>query len=146
MGTWGTGPFDSDLAADFIDELEGLAPEQIIDVLRRAFQRVANSGARVDGGDGVEAVAAAALVASTIPNSRIVIDSEDGPREPLPELPASLRALARQSLHDVLQDGSELATSWVDGADADQWRQEMHQILQALDTPAVNRRRHRCRG
>ncbi|MEV8361981.1 DUF4259 domain-containing protein [Streptomyces niveus] len=24
MGTWGTGPFDSDLAADFVDELEGL--------------------------------------------------------------------------------------------------------------------------
>ncbi|MEV8597829.1 DUF4259 domain-containing protein [Streptomyces sp. NPDC052012] len=25
MGTWGTGPFDSDLAADFVDELEGLS-------------------------------------------------------------------------------------------------------------------------
>ncbi|MFE0887311.1 DUF4259 domain-containing protein, partial [Streptomyces rochei] len=24
MGTWGTGPFDSDLAADFVDELERL--------------------------------------------------------------------------------------------------------------------------
>ncbi|MFC8840104.1 DUF4259 domain-containing protein [Streptomyces griseoincarnatus] len=24
MGTWGTGPFDSDLAADFVDELEEL--------------------------------------------------------------------------------------------------------------------------
>ncbi|WP_413254381.1 DUF4259 domain-containing protein [Streptomyces europaeiscabiei] len=26
MGTWGTGPFDSDLAADFVYELEGLTP------------------------------------------------------------------------------------------------------------------------
>ncbi|MFD7057718.1 DUF4259 domain-containing protein, partial [Streptomyces mirabilis] len=26
MGTWGTGPFDSDLAADFVDGLEGLPP------------------------------------------------------------------------------------------------------------------------
>ncbi|MDO0916979.1 DUF4259 domain-containing protein [Streptomyces sp. DT2A-34] len=33
MGTWGTGPFDSDLAADFVDELEGLSSEQIINVL-----------------------------------------------------------------------------------------------------------------
>ncbi|MGA5227223.1 DUF4259 domain-containing protein [Streptomyces koyangensis] len=26
MGTWGTRPFDSDLAADFVDELEGQPP------------------------------------------------------------------------------------------------------------------------
>ncbi|MFF2638934.1 DUF4259 domain-containing protein [Streptomyces niveus] len=26
MGTWGTGPFDSDLAADFVDELGGTHP------------------------------------------------------------------------------------------------------------------------
>lgn len=51
MGTWGTGPFDSDLAADFVDELEGLTHQQVIDVLGRAFQRVTDSGERVDGGE-----------------------------------------------------------------------------------------------
>ncbi|MEU6512387.1 DUF4259 domain-containing protein [Streptomyces sp. NPDC046942] len=135
MGTWGTGPFDSDLAADFVDELEGLTRQQVIDVLGRAFQRVTDSGERVDGGDGTEAVAASALVASTLPNSPIVIDPDDGPREPLPELPVSLRASARLALDRVLQDGSEVATGWVDSADADQWRQEVRQILQALETP-----------
>ena len=135
MGTWGTGPFDSDLAADFVDELEGLTCQQVIDVLDRAFQRVTNSGARVDGGDGAEAVAAGALVASTLPDNRIVIDPDDGPREPLPELPASLRPSARLALDRVLQDGSEMATGWVDSADADQWRQEVRRILQALETP-----------
>ncbi|WP_390898813.1 DUF4259 domain-containing protein [Streptomyces cynarae] len=98
MGTWGTGPFDSDLAADFVDELEGLTHQQVIDVLERAFQRVTDSGERVDGGDGVEAVAAGALVASTLPDSPIVLDPDDGPREPLPELPASLGASARLAL------------------------------------------------
>ncbi|WP_172639448.1 DUF4259 domain-containing protein [Streptomyces tailanensis] len=83
MGTWGTGPFDSDLAADFVDELEGLSSEQIIDVLHGALQRVADSGTRVDGGDGVEAVAAAALVAAQVPGSGILIDPDDGPKEPL---------------------------------------------------------------
>lgn len=68
MGTWGTGPFDSDLAADFVDELEGLTRQQVIDVLERAFQRVTDSGERVDGADGAEAVAAGALVASTLPD------------------------------------------------------------------------------
>ncbi|MFF2937841.1 DUF4259 domain-containing protein [Streptomyces mirabilis] len=135
MGTWGTGPFDSDLAADFVDGLEGLPPQQVIDVLARALQRVASSGARVDGGDGIEAVAAAALVASTIPDSRIVIDPEDGPREPLPELPASLRRSAILALHRVLQDGSEMATGWVDSADADQWRHEVQQIMETLALP-----------
>jgi len=135
MGTWGTGPFDSDLAADFVDQLEGLTHQQVIHVLERAFQRVTGSGERVDGGDGAEAVAAGALVASTHPDSPIVIDPDDGPREPLPKLPASLRALARVALDRLLQDGSEMATGWVDSADADQWRQEVRQILHALKTP-----------
>ncbi|WP_406410556.1 DUF4259 domain-containing protein [Streptomyces sp. NBC_01614] len=39
MGTWGTGPFDSGLAADFVEELEGLPPQRVIDVLERALQR-----------------------------------------------------------------------------------------------------------
>ncbi|MFF3420846.1 DUF4259 domain-containing protein [Streptomyces sp. NPDC002698] len=135
MGTWGTGPFDSDLAADFVDELEGLTHQQVIDVLGRAFQRVTDSGERVGSGDEAEAVAAGALVASTLPDSPIVIDPDDGPREPLPNLPASLRVSARLALDRVLQDGSEMATGWVDSADADQWRQEVRQILQALETP-----------
>ncbi|MEV4975923.1 DUF4259 domain-containing protein [Streptomyces scopuliridis] len=100
-------------------------------MLERAFQRVTSSGARVDGGDGAEAVAAGALVASTIPDSPIAIDP-DGPRGPLPELPASLRESARTALDRVLQDGSELATGWVASADADRWRQEVQWILQAL--------------
>ncbi|MFH8858281.1 DUF4259 domain-containing protein [Streptomyces rochei] len=135
MGTWGTGPFDSDLAADFVDELERLTHQQVIEVLERAFQRVTDSGERIDSGDGAEAVAAGALVASTLPDSPIVIDPDDSPREPLPELPASLRASARLALDRVLQDGSDMAISWVDSADAEQWRQEVRQILRALETP-----------
>ncbi|KOV65744.1 hypothetical protein ADL00_18630, partial [Streptomyces sp. AS58] len=100
-----------------------------------AFQRVTDSGEGVDGGDGAEAIAAGALVASTLPESPIVIDPDDGPRKPLPTLPATLRASARLALHRVLQGGSEMATGWVDSADADQWRQEVRQILQALETP-----------
>ncbi|MVO88559.1 DUF4259 domain-containing protein [Streptomyces sp. p1417] len=132
MGTWGTGPFDSDLAADFVDELEGLTPQQATEVLERAFQRITDSGARVDGGDGAEAVAAAALVASTIPGSAIVIDPDDGPREPLPQLPLALHTSAALALQRVLQDGSGMLTGWVDSTDAAQWRHEVQQITEAL--------------
>ncbi|RST16371.1 DUF4259 domain-containing protein [Streptomyces sp. WAC05374] len=45
MGTWGTGPFDSDPAADFVDGLEGLTHQQVIDVVGRAFRRVTESRA-----------------------------------------------------------------------------------------------------
>ncbi|MFJ6088095.1 DUF4259 domain-containing protein [Streptomyces sp. NPDC092369] len=131
-GTWGTGPFDSDLAADFIDELDGLPSQKVIEVLERVFQRVTDSGARVDGGDGTEAVAAAALVASTIPGSGIVIDPDDGPREPLPELPLALRSSAVLALQCVLHDGSQLLTGWVDSADAAQWRSEVQRIAETL--------------
>ncbi|GAA1080627.1 hypothetical protein GCM10009605_17730 [Nocardiopsis composta] len=49
MGTWGTGPFDSDLAADFVDELGGRPPEQVIDTLGAALRCVADSDVRVGG-------------------------------------------------------------------------------------------------
>ena len=134
MGTWGTGPFDSDLAADFVAELEGLSPEQVVELLRKTLQRVADSGPRVDSGDGVEAVAAAALVAAQVPGSRMVIDPDDGPREPLPQLPVSLRALAREALRRVTEDGSEMTQGWVDGNDATIWRREVQRIHDSLAT------------
>ena len=134
MGTWGTGPFDSDLAADFVDDLERRSPEQISEVLQKTLQRVADSGTRVDSGDGVEAVAAAALVAAQVPGSGIVIDPDDGPKEPLPQLPVSLRALARRALTRVMEDGSELTQGWVGSNDAIAWHQEVQSILDALDT------------
>ncbi|MGC4980251.1 DUF4259 domain-containing protein [Streptomyces sp. DT193] len=132
MGTWGTGPFDSDLAGDFTDGLRELAPQQIISALEGALRRVADSGPRLDGGDEAEAVAAAALVAAQIPGSKVVISPEDGLHKPLPQMPASLPALAREALHRILGDGSELAKGWVDSSDATEWRQEVELILRAL--------------
>ncbi|MFE2320938.1 DUF4259 domain-containing protein [Streptomyces sp. NPDC059441] len=135
MGTWGTGPFDSDVAADLVDGLEGRTPQQIIDLMTSAFQRVLASGMRVDGGDGAEAVAAAALIASQILDGPVVFDPADGPSEPLPDLPFSLRPMAQQALRRVLQDGSELATGWVEGTDEDEWRRAVELIAQTLDVP-----------
>ncbi|MEN8654099.1 DUF4259 domain-containing protein [Streptomyces sp. 21So2-11] len=136
MGTWGTGPFDSDLAADFVDGLEGMSTQQVIDVLARAFQRVTNAKAQVESGDGIEAVAAAALVASTVPDAQIQIDPDDGPREPLPDLPASLRLPAKLALQRILHDGSGVAAGWVDSDEAIQWRYEVQHVIEALEPPA----------
>lgn len=136
MGTWGTGPFDSDVAADFVDGLEGKTPQQIIDSMTSAFRRVLTSGTRVDGGDGAAAVAAAALIVSQIPDSPVVLDPEDLPSEPLPGLPISLRPMAQQALRRVLQDGSELADGWVEGMEEDDWRREVRLITKTLGVPS----------
>ncbi|QKW17881.1 DUF4259 domain-containing protein [Kitasatospora sp. NA04385] len=97
MGTWGTGPFDSDLAGDFVDRLSGLPAQELAAVLGGALRRVVSAGDHVDGGDGQEAVAAAALIAAQLPGSGILIDLEDGPEEPLP--PARPRCAHRHALH-----------------------------------------------
>ncbi|MFF7780277.1 DUF4259 domain-containing protein [Streptomyces tanashiensis] len=120
MGTWGTGPFQSDLADDFRDWLHGLPPQEALTAMGDAFQRVVDSGSVVDGEDGAEAVAAAAY-----------ITSQD--RRPLPEMSESVRALAHLALHRVLGDGSKLAQGWVDSRTAAEWRQEVQLILRAFD-------------
>ncbi|MET7649103.1 DUF4259 domain-containing protein [Streptomyces sp. NPDC005426] len=139
MGTWGTGPLQNDVAAGFVDEVEELSRQGLVDVLERVFQRVTDSGARVDGEHGAEAVAAGALVASTLPDSPIRINPDEGPSAPLPELPASLYVSARLALDRVLQDGSEMATSWVDSADADHWRMRVRQMFEVLETRTDHR-------
>ncbi|MBQ0850280.1 DUF4259 domain-containing protein [Streptomyces sp. BH-SS-21] len=134
MGTWGTGPLQNNFAAEFVDEVEELSGPELIDVLERTFQRVTDSGARVDGKHGAEAVAAGALVANTLPDSPIGINPDEGPSQPLPKLPASLCVSARLALDRVLQDGSEMATCWVDSTDADRWRMHVRQIIEVLET------------
>ncbi|MFF3215860.1 DUF4259 domain-containing protein [Streptomyces sp. NPDC002886] len=132
MGTWGTGPFDSDMAADFVEGLAGMSTDQVIEAMARAFQRVVDSGSRVDGGDGAEAIAAAALIASQIPGSQVEIDSDDGPAEPLPALPISLRPQAGRAIRRVLEVGSELAEGWVESAEAEEWRAMVQTITRTL--------------
>jgi len=134
IGTWGTGPLQNNVGAEFVDEVEELSHQELTGVLERTFQRVTDSGSRIDGRHGAEAVAAAALVASTLPDSPIGINPDEGPSAPLPKLPTSLRVSARLALDRVLQDGSEMADSWSDSADADQWRMQVRQIIEVLKT------------
>jgi hypothetical protein len=133
MGTWGTGPFQSDLADDFRDWLHGLPPQEAAAAIKEAFQRVVDSGSVVNGEDGAEAVAAAAYAIGHARGSDIPTNPEDGPGRPLPEMPEPVRALARQALRRVLGDGSKLAQGWVNSSTAAEWRQEVQLILWAFD-------------
>src|SRR5688572_26572041 len=67
MGTWGTGPFDSDMAEDFVDQLEDLSSERRAEILRsRLEQAVSDSPDKLLG----EVLAAAAVVAANRPAGR----------------------------------------------------------------------------
>ncbi|MEV7278684.1 DUF4259 domain-containing protein [Streptomyces sp. NPDC093111] len=133
MGTRGTGPFQSDLADDFRDWLDGLPSQEAAAAIKEALQRVVDSGSVVGGEDGAEVVAAAAYVLGHAQDSDLPTNSEGGPERPLPEMSEPVRALARQALRRVLGDGSELAGGWVDSSSAAEWRQEVQLILRAFD-------------
>ena len=133
MGTWGTGPFQSDLADDYRDWIHGLPPQETVAAIKEAFQRVIDSGSVVDGEDGAEAVASAAYAIGHAQESDIPTTPGDGPDRPLPEMPEPVRALARQALRRVLGDGSKLAQGWVDSSTAAEWRQEVQLILCAFE-------------
>ena len=60
MGTWDSGPFDNDAAADFLSDL-GSSPRAVATTLRRCIDAAPTDYLDVD--DGQAAIAAAELVA-----------------------------------------------------------------------------------
>ena len=125
MGTWGSGPFDSDMAADFVDGVRAEADRSVA-LVRGVLTRVRDGHGRYEG---AEAVAAAAMVASQCPGGDIYAD--DAPLGPsvdpenlppaLPVFPIELRALASEALDVVLRGDCDISQDWLDPSDASQW-------------------------
>jgi uncharacterized protein DUF4259 len=73
MGTWDVGPFDNDTAADWCGDLDDAAAEQRPALIRDALSRVAEHGDEyLDSEDAVQAIAAAAIVASQLPGGSAI--------------------------------------------------------------------------
>lgn len=116
MGTWDTGHFDSDTAADFAADLDDATVEGRTELVREALVRVTGTTGVLGGPDeseAVVAVAAAALVAAQCPGGPPV-ETVYGPDEPLPRFPGELRNVAVLALDRVLADDSELRELWAD--------------------------------
>ena len=101
MGTWGTGPFDNDTAADFSHTLDDAASGDREQVLRGVLTRTVEAAGYLT--EAEEAVAAAALIAARCPGGR-PIDTVYGPKQPTPDLPGDVRALAAAALDRVTAD------------------------------------------
>jgi hypothetical protein len=64
MGTWGTGWFDNDAAADFVGDVEDAKPSARPGLIAARLQAVAEQGGYIEGPEADEGLAAAALVAA----------------------------------------------------------------------------------
>lgn len=132
MGTWGTGPFDNDTAADFSYTLDEAAFGERDQVLRGVLARTAEAVGYLT--EAEDAVAAAALVAAHCPGGR-PIDTVYGPKQPVPVMSNDVRALAADALDRVTADESGLVETWGDPADARQWLSMIKSLRDVLVPP-----------
>ncbi|WP_233229598.1 DUF4259 domain-containing protein [Streptomyces sp. I5] len=132
IGTWGTGPFDNDAAADFAAGLDEAEPERRVTMVRDVLVRTIDARDLLTDAD--EAVAAAALVAAQCPGGEPV-DPDDGPQEPMPAFPDQLRKLAHEALARIATDPCGPAPNWVDPDDAKQWQALLTRLRAVLVPP-----------
>ena len=116
MGTWDVGPFDNDTAADWCGDLNDATPEQRKVLIRDALSRVAEHGEEyLDSDEAVEAIAAAAIVATQLPGGTS-IDTPYAPDFLLEggnvEVDDDVAAIAVQALDRIVQKDSEWRELW----------------------------------
>ncbi|MFP8884983.1 DUF4259 domain-containing protein [Streptomyces mangrovi] len=131
MGTWDLGPFENDMAADFAGTLDGTDPDERESLVRATLGRVARTRDYLDGSEGEEAVAAAALVAAQCPGGEPV-STAYGPKEALPAFSEDLRPLAVEALDRVVAGESELAALWDETTSGPQWRESIDRLRAVL--------------
>jgi Domain of unknown function (DUF4259) len=140
MGTWGTGVFENDGAADFAWEIaEGGFP-----VIEKVFDRVlAARESYLE--DAEEAIAAAEVVAKLCGRGPSPLDNRQEFEDPDEELTlgkwiASVKAPPRKDLVDkarravarVLAGPTELLDLWRDGKDFEEWTRVVEDLAKRL--------------
>jgi hypothetical protein len=143
MGTWDVGPFDNDTAADWCGDLDEAAPEQREALIRGVLTRVAEHGEEyLDSDDAVEAIAAAAIVASQLPGGTPIKTPyapdflvEGGRVEVADDTPA----IAVRALDRIVGDASEWRELWAEAEES--YPQALASVRAIRDTleQAINR-------
>jgi hypothetical protein len=134
MGTWGTGPFDNDTAADWAGDFEEADVAARPAMIRDALAAAADAEDYLDADDAMAALAAAALVSAAQPNGPQP-DDNYGPDAAALEglvLDDGLRALADRAVTRVLGADSEWRELWEDAGEFDEARTVLGPILSAL--------------
>ena len=135
MGTWDTGPFDNDTAADWCSALQEADPAQRVQMIRDALTAALDEDEYLDSDIAVEAIAAAAIVASQCPGDP-PIDSAYAPdflaTGTTLSLPDDLPQLALQAMDRVVGDNSEWRELWEDSGSFAEAVAELQPIRAAL--------------
>ncbi|GAA1042728.1 hypothetical protein GCM10009557_69430 [Virgisporangium ochraceum] len=141
MGTFGTGPFSSDGALDFLDEVAERAPDQRATALGRWFAHV------LAHPDGLwrdyfpdEVVAAAGLVVGALPGGGYLRDTafasyEEARAAALPGPAPGLVGPARQALLTVAGPGGDWLQGWKDEDTRAEAQATADALLAVLDAP-----------
>ena len=122
MGTWDVGPFDNDTAANWCGGLHDADPAQRVELIRAALAAVADHGDDdLDSDVVVEAIAAAAIVASQLPGGT-PITSPYAPDFLLAggavDVPDDVPSLALRALDRITADNSEWRQLWEEDPDS----------------------------
>jgi Domain of unknown function (DUF4259) len=119
MGTWGVGPFENDIAADWSWEFKSADRAAGLQLITEALTVAARADAAssyLDAGDGSVAIAGAAMVAAIkgqpIDESGFGDDARQWITRVNPSSDDSLTNLARQVVSRVTGPTSELAELW----------------------------------
>ena len=120
MGAWNTGPFDNDTAADWCADLDEAEAGQRVELIRSTLE-AATDVDYLDHDDAAPAVAAAAIVAATLPGSTAITSAHapdfllNGESLALaPDLPL----LAVHALDRIVGDNSEWSSLWAENEGA----------------------------
>ncbi|PNY82633.1 DUF4259 domain-containing protein [Deinococcus koreensis] len=132
MGTWGTGSFENDSAADFIKEVV----EDGAVALREALEIVLDPELDdVEAEEGARAIAAAEIVAAALSGDMKYI-SDDDLQSWIEERDASEltghRELALEAVERVIGPASELPELWEESDDQAGWLAEVQRLRSAL--------------
>jgi hypothetical protein len=143
MGTWDAGPFDNDTAADWCGDLHDAAPAQRPAMVRGAFTAVVDdSDGYLDSDLAVEAIAAAAIVASQLPGGA-AITSPYAPDFLLEggsiEVPEDVPALAVRALDRIAGDNSEWRELWEEAEEGTRAFAGLRQIRATIAAASDNR-------
>jgi hypothetical protein len=131
VGTWDVGPFDNDTAADWCGGLHDADPTRRVEVIRATLAAVADHGdGYLDSDLAVEAIAAAAIVASQLPGGPPVT-SPYAPKFLVSggavDVPVHGPALALRALDRITADNSEWRDLWEE--DPDSYAQAVASLL-----------------
>jgi hypothetical protein len=135
VGTFGTSPFGSDSALDFVEELQSLVPQGRIDVILRTLEGGAEGNMSSLDILPEDVIVAAAVLAANLDGGLEFSWNEevDGVSRWLSQpIPHELPSLAIRALDAVIPEGGRWWRSWVDEEDRAKMKESMDQIRAVL--------------